>query len=115
MPSRSANKKHPTVPGIQITNNGIDIAVDGAVPIKVIADGVVISSRFVPGYRNMILVKHGDFYTVYSNLESVIVQTQTEIKRGQTIGVTSDQAGTFHFELWRQKQRLNPAEWILKR
>jgi septal ring factor EnvC (AmiA/AmiB activator) len=105
---------HPTVKGVEISNNGIDISIASNTDVKSVAAGIVVSTHFVPGYRNMVLVRHGDYYTVYSNLESVTVNSGTELNAGQSIGRISSQAGELHFELWRQKERLNPERWIQK-
>lgn len=105
---------HPTVKGVEISNNGIDISIASSTDVKSVAAGIVVSTHFVPGYRNMVLVRHGDYYTVYSNLESVTVNSGTELNAGQSIGRISSQAGELHFELWRQKERLNPERWIQK-
>ena len=87
----------------------------GGAPVsETVAAGTVVSTHFVPGYRNMVLIRHGDYYTVYSNLESVNVSSGTALVAGQSIGRISNQAGELHFELWRQKERLNPERWIRK-
>lgn len=111
---RFGRQPHPTVKGVEISNNGIDIGIKTNTTVKAVAAGTVVSTHFVPGYRNMVLVRHGDYYTVYSNLESVNVSSGTTLSTGQTIGNISTQAGELHFELWRQKERLNPERWISK-
>ena len=111
---RFGRQPHPTVKGVEISNNGIDIGIKTNTTVKAVAAGTVVSTHFVPGYRNMVLVRHGDYYTVYSNLESVNVSSGTSLSAGQTIGNISTQAGELHFELWRQKERLNPERWISK-
>jgi len=105
---------HPTVKGVEISNNGIDINVTGNTAVKSVADGVVVSTHFVPGYRNMIPVRHGDYYTVYSNLETIRVSSGNPLTAGQDIGEMGSQGGALHFEVWRQKERLNPEQWIGK-
>ena len=112
---RFGRQPHPTVPNVEISNNGVDISVDGRETVSVVADGVVVSTHFVPGYRNMVLVRHGDYYTVYSNLETLRVKGGDELSTGDPIGETSASAGEFHFEVWRQKERLNPENWIRSR
>lgn len=109
---RFGRQPHPTVKGVEISNNGIDISVGRRSDVAVVADGTVVSTHFVPGYRNMVLVRHGNYYTVYSNLETVSVSSGSEVSSGQSIGRISKQAGELHFEVWRQKERLNPEGWI---
>lgn len=109
---RFGRQEHPTVKGVEITNNGIDISVEEAVQVKSVAKGVVVSTHFVPGYRNMVLVRHGEYYTVYSNLESVEVKKGQSIRLGQILGMIGADSGNLHFEVWKQKERLNPQHWI---
>lgn len=111
---RFGRQPHPTVKGIEISNNGIDIKITSQTSVKVVAQGMVVSTHFVPGYRNMVLVRHGDYYTVYSNLESVTVSSGDKLNAQQTIGQISANSGDLHFEVWRQKERLNPERWIAK-
>ncbi|MEM1217186.1 MAG: peptidoglycan DD-metalloendopeptidase family protein, partial [Bacteroidota bacterium] len=109
---RFGRQPHPTVKGVEISNNGIDIEVDGSTTVQCVADGTVVSTHFVPGYRNMVIVRHDEYYTVYSNLEGVSVNSKMDVSVGQVIGRISDEAGTLHFEIWKQKERLNPERWI---
>lgn len=110
---------HPTLKKIQITNNGIDIQTNEATEARAIFEGEVAGIQFIPGYNNTLIVKHGDFFTVYSNLEEVYVEQGDYIKQRQEIGRISTNAQTnateIHFEIWQNKKRLNPLDWISKR
>lgn len=110
--SKFGRQPHPTVKGIEISNNGIDISLSSTSSVKSVANGIIASTHFVPGYQNMVLIRHGDYYTVYSNLESVIVSKGQKINAGQPLGKANPQSGDFHFEIWKQKERLNPESWI---
>jgi len=110
--SKFGRQPHPTVKGIEISNNGIDISLSSISSVKSVANGTVASTHFVPGYQNMVLIRHGDYYTVYSNLESVIVNRGQQINAGQNLGNVNPQSGDLHFEIWKQKERLNPEFWI---
>ena len=110
--SKFGRQPHPTVKGIEISNNGIDIKLTSTSTVKSVANGVVVSTHFVPGYQNMVLVRHGDYYTVYSNLESINVSKGQKITVGQSLGKANPQSGDLHFEVWKQKERLNPESWI---
>lgn len=111
---RFGRQPHPTVKGVEITNNGIDIsAAPGDETVKTVADGTVVSIHFIPGYQSMVLIRHGNYYTVYSNLETVTVKSGDVLTAGQAIGQVGSQ-GELHFEVWKQKERLNPERWIAK-
>ena len=103
---------HPTLKTITITNNGIDISTHRRADIKSVFDGKVVGIQFIPGYQNMIIVQHGNFYTVYSNLEDVFVQRNEFIKTGQPLGRLGNKKSEVHFEIWKEKIRLNPVKWL---
>ena len=104
---------HPTIKNIKITNNGIDIQSSGEGLIRAVLEGEVVGKFSVPGNKRSILVKHGDFFTVYANLESVFVEQGDIVKTLQSIGsVNNSNTSELHFEIWRQKVRLNPLDWL---
>ena len=111
-------QKHPTLRNLEITNNGIDIRTDENEQVHAIYEGVVAGVQYIPGHENTVIIQHGDYYTVYSNLSSTSLKKGDTVKGRQAIGTVSTNAITgtteLHFELWRQKERLNPGAWIKK-
>ncbi len=111
-------QKHPTLRNLEITNNGIDIRTDENEQVHAIYEGVVAGIQYIPGHENTVIIQHGDYYTVYSNLASTSLKKGDTVKGRQAIGTVSTNAITgtteLHFELWRQKERLNPGVWIKK-
>jgi len=103
---------HPTLKNVQITNNGIDIRAGSRAAVSVVFEGKVVGVQFIPGYKNTVVVQHERYYTVYSNLQEVSVKKGEELSAGQDIGSLSSETPELHFEVWREKQRLNPASWI---
>ncbi len=106
---------HPTIKTVKITNNGIDIRTDSESEVFSIFEGQVAGTQFVPGYQNMVIVQHGEYYTVYSNLEEIYVKRGDRLRSGQTIGKVGSKKPEVHFEVWREKQRLNPVDWVNNR
>jgi len=113
---RFGKQPHPTLRKIEITNNGIDIRTDKGADVNVVFEGKVISKQFIPGYQNMLIIQHGEYYTVYSNLETVYVKKGEQVGTLQAIGkVGVDRKSNIsevHFEVWRDKVRLNPEDWV---
>lgn len=106
------SQPHPDVPSVTIYNGGIDIQAGNSARVQTVFDGEIISSRLIPGYRHTIMVRHGDYYTVYSNLDRVLVKVGEEIEAGATIGYTSPGGEALHFEIWKGKDRQNPKRWL---
>ncbi len=103
---------HPTLKGVKINNNGIDIRTDKSLDVYAVFEGTVVGTQFVPGYQNMVIVQHGQYYTVYSNLEELTVKRGDAVNAKQIIGRVSAEKPELHFEVWREKERMNPVGWI---
>ncbi|MEZ4906564.1 MAG: M23 family metallopeptidase [Saprospiraceae bacterium] len=59
----------------------------------------------------MAIIKHGDYYTVYSKMENVTISKGDKVKNGQEIGILGGN-GEFHFEVWKNKTVLDPENWL---
>jgi septal ring factor EnvC (AmiA/AmiB activator) len=109
-------QQHPTIKSVEITNNGIDIRTDQGSPVRAVFEGTVVGTQFIPGFDYMVIIQHGEYYTVYSNLEEVSVRKGDKIAVRQNLGKVSTNRKTntseVHFEIWREKTRLNPVEWV---
>lgn len=117
--SRSfGRQKHPTLKNIEITNNGIDIRTDESAVVRAVFEGRVAGVQFIPGHDYTVILQHGNYYTVYSNLAETSVAKGDMVRSRQQIGRVSNNTITgtseLHFELWNQKERVNPAGWIRK-
>lgn len=108
---------HPTLPGIKTVNNGIDIATDKNSWARIVFEGTVSAVVSIPGAHKAVIVKHGEFLSVYANLEDVRVKMGDKVALNQKIGtvVTSREDGKtiLHFEIWKGTTKLNPSKWIL--
>lgn len=113
---RYGRQKHPTLANIEIDNKGIDIRTEERAPVKAVYDGIVSGIQYVPGHENTVIVQHGDFYTVYSNLNEVNLSKGARVKAGQVIGRVNtnpiSNAAELHFEVWHQTKRLDPSKWL---
>ena len=105
-------QQHPILKRIEIVNNGIDILANGSTSISAVFTGLVVGEFTLPNGKKSVLLRHGEFYTVYSNLEQIFVKKNDQVGTGQEIGQLSPIENTLHFELWRQKIRLNPQDWL---
>jgi len=109
--SHFGKHRHPTIKGIYTFNNGVDIRTYPNSIVKSIYDGKIVGLMHISGFNWMMIIKHGDYYSVYSKLENVNVSKGDLIKKGQTIGNIGAN-GQFHFEIWKEKTKLNPENWF---
>lgn len=105
----------PDMPKVQLDNTGIDAEVNSGAAVQAVYDGQVAAVYRAQGFGTVVLLRHGEYYTVYANLGSCSVSTGQKLKQGQTLGTVAsggDLAPTIHFEVWKQRTRLNPSEWL---
>ena len=106
---------HPVLKGIKVKNNGIDISTKNEASTRAVFDGLVTGVISIPGAGNAVIIRHGEYLTVYSNLGSVSVKKGDKVKTKQQIGTvidSEDSRSEMHFEIWKGSVLLNPAQWI---
>lgn len=109
---------HPVLKNVKTRNNGIDLMTDSGAEARAIFSGVVTRVMNVPNNNNVIIIRHGEFLTVYSNLDQVYVKIGEKVSTKQKIGTVytskSDSKTELHFEVWQSKTLLNPEEWLAR-
>lgn len=108
--------QHPTQKNVTVNNKGINIAGERGGTVYSVFDGVVSRVIFISGLNNCVMIRHGEYFTVYSNLSAVNVKTGDVVALNQKIGTLSGSAdgdeNTLHFELWRGTTNLDPEPWL---
>jgi murein hydrolase activator len=108
--------EHPVLKNIQVKNNGVDISTaEGAIARAVFA-GEVSKVFMVSGGNYAVIIRHGKYLTVYSNLVNVRVKSGDKVSIKQTIGTigTDDDKTVLKFQIWNENIKQNPEEWISK-
>lgn len=110
---------HPIIKGVKIKNDGIDIATNKGAVARAIFDGTVSRVIVVPGAHKTIIIRHGNYLTVYSNLKEVIVKQGDKVKTKQTIGVIytdgeNENKTVLQFQIWKEDKKMNPEFWLAK-
>jgi septal ring factor EnvC (AmiA/AmiB activator) len=112
--------QHPVFKNVQIDNPGIDIQTDQSARVRCVFKGTVSSVFSVPGSPGkVVMVKHGNYITVYNGLESVSVRANDEVDARQALGVVStneEGVPVVNFQIWKAQgkgnTKLNPEHWI---
>jgi len=108
--------KHPVLENVQIINDGIEITVTVNSDVRVVHKGTVTKIVSIPGANNAIIIKHGVYFTVYSNLSKVTVKTGQIVYANQVIGKVLFNTNTDHayldFQIWYKRTKLNPSNWL---
>ena len=116
---RYGNNAHPTLPGVVVNNNGIDITCAAHTKVRAVFEGEVSAVINVSGAGKVVIIKHGNYRTVYSNLQESYVKTGDKISTKQSVGALMLDEGNLsvlHFEVHVVNgtliQSLNPSLWI---
>ena len=111
-------QKNKAISGVETKNNGIDFSTDPGQNCRVIFDGKISRIFFIKGKGKAVLVNHGNYFTVYSGLENIIVKSGDQVISKQKLGtiITSEttKETKLHFEIWKGKETQNPVKWLYK-
>ena len=107
----------PEMPEIEYDNPGIDAEVGKGTTVKSVCGGKVSGVYKVAGYGTVVIVNHGEYYTVYGNLSAANVAVGTQVGSGQPLGSAGadpddPRHGSLHFEVWKGREKQNPASWL---
>ncbi len=115
---RYGKQSHPTLKGITIESNGVFYATEKDANARVIFDGKVLAIQVLPGKKKAILVQHGNYISVYKNLDNVTVQKGDLVSTKQLLGKIHTDKSTgktiLAFVLFKEIHRQNPEEWVYK-
>ncbi|MFN8287284.1 MAG: peptidoglycan DD-metalloendopeptidase family protein [Chitinophagales bacterium] len=106
----------PLLAGVKRNNNGIDIKTEPGADARSVFGGTVISVFYLPTIQNCIIVKHGEYFSVYSNIETASVKANDVVTTKQTLGKLhtekSEDLTKVHLEIWKGKEKMDPALWL---
>jgi murein hydrolase activator len=112
------NSEFPGLRGSNINNSGIDINSLPGTQVKAVYDGEVTKVFPILGANYTVLIRHGEYLSVYQNLVNVRVKGGDKIKTGQVIGDAftdeKNNVSQMHFQVWHEKSVLNPEDWLRK-
>ncbi|GAB5538131.1 MAG: peptidoglycan DD-metalloendopeptidase family protein [Salibacteraceae bacterium] len=105
---------HPFLSQVTVKNNGITISTTSGSKARAVFDGEVSKIIILPGVGKVVMVRHGEYITVYTNLKETFVSTGDKIKTKEEIGVINTDRGKteFEFQLWKGSELINPIYWI---
>ena len=107
--------KYTHASGGQNMNSGIDLQCKGGTSVQAVFAGTVSRVFTCPNGTRGIIIRHGDYMTVYANLGSVAVKEGAKVSTKQNIGTvytTEEGVGEFSFQLWKGTTSQNPRSWL---
>jgi septal ring factor EnvC (AmiA/AmiB activator) len=108
-------KRHP-VYGTYTQGHGIEIVTEAQATVQAVHQGVVIDIRPVPGYGDMVVIKHGHFLTAYGNLSQIMVRKNQVLSQGDQIGLSgtpdSPKGESLFFLIRKNSENVDPEKWL---
>ncbi len=110
---------HPVLKFVTTNNKGIYIQTPSGSTARAVFEGVVTQRFSIPGSNNAVIIKHGNYRTVYANLTQIYVNEGDKVSAKQAIGKIytddeNDNKTELYFQVWNGKSLQNPENWIAK-
>lgn len=114
---RFGKHPHPVLKEITINNNGIDISTTKGSTARALFGGEVSSVAIIPGEGKVVMIRHGEYLSVYSYMSDVYVKKGDKITTKQELGLLVNDGGKtkIHLEIWKGMTKLNPEYWIYRK
>ena len=108
--------QHPVLKSVVTRNHGIDISTNKDSYVRAVFDGEVSKVIAIPGTNYTVLIRHGNYLTVYQNIVNIQVKNGEKIKTKQVVGRAfgnkDDNFSVVHFEIWNEIEKQNPEDWL---
>jgi septal ring factor EnvC (AmiA/AmiB activator) len=109
--------EHPAIKGFVMFNNGIELCTQQPVKVQAVFNGEVTGIALSPMGGKLVIIRHGEYLTVYSNLQEVYVKQGDKVNAKQTIGtVMHNEDGnnySLNFQIWKGQKTLDPKLWLV--
>ncbi|HEY6952812.1 MAG TPA: peptidoglycan DD-metalloendopeptidase family protein [Bacteroidota bacterium] len=99
-------------------NTGIDINTKAGSNVFAVANGEVAALSFIPGFGNILIINnYSGYHTVYAHLADISVSKSDKVSAGEVIAHSGESidGSLLHFEIWKERDKLNPETWLAKR
>jgi len=106
------------VDGIEVSNDGIDVRTSSGAAMRAVFEGEVTTVKDIMGTM-FVIIKHGEYFTAYSNLKSVSVKVGQKVSTKQNIGIVATDGASgetiAQFKLYKGQTQVNPETWLADR
>jgi septal ring factor EnvC (AmiA/AmiB activator) len=110
--------EHPVLKKVYIDNLGIDISTKVGEKVRSVFEGTVGLVGEVPGMEGkIVMIRHGEYFSVYSGLKNVHVAAGEKVKNKQVLGQVArddEEGAVLKFQIWKNNHKLDPEDWLAK-
>lgn len=106
--------EHPAIKGFMMNNNGIEICTSKGSQARAVFAGEVTSIAISPTGGKLIIIRHGEYLSVYSNIGNVFVKQGQKVTIKQSIGTILDEDGktSMNLQIWKGQKTMDPSGWL---
>ncbi len=106
--------EHPAIKGFMMNNNGIEICTSKGSQARAVFDGEVTSIAIAPTGGKLIIIRHGEYLSVYMNIGEVFVKQGEKVNMKQTIGSILEEDGktSMNLQIWKGQKTMDPSGWL---
>ena len=109
---------HPVLRGIETFNNGVKINTEEGALIRAVFEGTVSRIIDIPGAGKAVIISHGDYFSVYSNLLEVSVKRGQSVLLKEKIGTvltkTNTKESITELQIWKGSEKMDPSSWLFQ-
>lgn len=116
--AKFGRQAHPVLENIFVENNGVSIQTNKNESVKSVSAGTVTMVADSPGMQRVVMVRHGQYLTVYARLKEVKVTKGQIVNRNDPIGVVytdNDGLTQLEFQVWKGSTKQDPEAWLQKK
>ncbi|MBP8034379.1 MAG: peptidoglycan DD-metalloendopeptidase family protein, partial [Bacteroidia bacterium] len=106
--------EHPAIKGFMMNNNGVEICANKGSQARAVFEGEVTSIAISPTGGKLIIIRHGEYLSVYSNIGDVFVKQGDKVAIKQSIGTILDEDGktSMNLQIWKGQKTMDPSGWL---
>jgi murein hydrolase activator len=108
--------EHPAIKGFMMFNNGVEICATKGMQARAVFEGEVTGIAVSPAGGNLVIIRHGEYLSVYSNIDDVLVKTGQKVNVKQAIGTVlhneDEDRSSINLQIWKGQKTLDPSGWL---
>ncbi len=109
--------EHPAIKGFMMFNNGLEICATKGTQARAVFEGEVTSIAVSPTGGKLVIIRHGEYLSVYCNLEDILVKTGQKVSVKQAIGTVQynedEDKTSMNLQIWKGQKTMDPSGWLL--
>jgi murein hydrolase activator len=109
--------EHPAIKGFMMFNSGVEICASRGTQARAVFSGEVTGIAISPTGGKLVIIRHGEYLSVYSNLDDVLVKTGQKVSVKQTIGSVMYDEGedktSMNLQIWKGQKTMDPSSWLI--